>query len=72
MVAALGLGWCGAVNPDDFVLGITGFKFLYLGQFLTFYYFAYFIIVLPVMGIIEKPKERPASIEAAVLGSDKA
>ena len=72
VLAALGLGWCGAKNPDDFVLGIEGFKFLYLGQFLTLYYFAYFIVVLPVLGIIEKPKERPASIEAAVLGTAKA
>ena len=69
---ALLLGWCGVKNPDDFVLGIEGFKFVYLAQFLTAYYFAYFIVILPLMGIIEKPKERPASIEAAVLGTDKA
>ncbi|MBR9824725.1 MAG: cytochrome b/b6 [Alphaproteobacteria bacterium] len=69
VVAALGLGWCGAKNPDDYVLGMTGFKFLYLGQFLTLYYFAYFLVILPVMGIVEKPKKRPASIEAAVLGT---
>lgn len=72
VLAAFGLGWCGAKNPDDYVLGIEGFKFLYLGQFLTLYYFVYFLVILPVMGIVEKPKERPASIEAAVLGSEKA
>jgi len=48
---------------------MEGFKFLYLAQFLTLYYFAYFIVILPVLGIVEKPKERPASIEAAVLGN---
>jgi len=70
VLACFGLGWCGAKNPDDYVLGIEGFKFLYFGQFLTLYYFAYFLVVLPVMGIVEKPKERPASIEAAVLGNN--
>ncbi len=79
VLACLGLGLCGAKNPDDlvFVMGHdaegheVGFKFLWLGQLLTVYYFAYFVVVLPLMGIIEKPKERPASIEAAVLGTDK-
>ncbi|MDM7985405.1 MAG: cytochrome b N-terminal domain-containing protein [Maricaulis sp.] len=79
VLACLGLGLCGAKNPDDlvFVMGQdaegheVGFKYLWLGQLLTVYYFAYFVVVLPLMGIIEKPKERPASIEAAVLGTDK-
>ncbi|MBO6797305.1 cytochrome b/b6 [Maricaulis sp.] len=79
VLACLGLGWCGAKNPDDlvFVMGHdaegheVGFKFLWFGQLLTLYYFAYFLVILPIMGIIEKPKERPASIEAAVLGTDK-
>jgi len=79
VLTCLGLGWCGAKNPDDllFVMGQdaegneVGFKFLWFGQLLTLYYFAYFLVVLPVMGLIEKPKERPASIEAAVLGTDK-
>lgn len=79
VLACLGLGLCGAKNPDDlvFVMGHdaegheVGFKYLWLGQLLTVYYFAYFAVVLPLMGIIEKPKERPASIEAAVLGTDK-
>ena len=44
---------------------------MHLAQFLTAYYFAYFIVILPVMGIVEKPKQRPASIEASVLGEDK-
>jgi quinol-cytochrome oxidoreductase complex cytochrome b subunit len=80
VVACLGLGYCGANNPDDMVLSFglnadgvdTGIKFLWLAQFLTFYYFAYFVVVLPLLGIIEKPKDRPASIEASVLGDGKA
>tara|TARA_R110002095_G_scaffold138616_3_gene120521 strand:- start:4916 stop:5932 length:1017 start_codon:yes stop_codon:yes gene_type:complete len=80
VLACLGLGWCGAKNPDDLVFAIghdaegvaTGFKFVWFAQLLTFYYFAYFLIILPVMGLIEKPLDRPASIEAAVLGTAKA
>jgi ubiquinol-cytochrome c reductase cytochrome b subunit len=67
VITCFGLGWCGAVNPDDYVLG-TPMTFLILGQILTAYYFAYFLVVLPVLGFIEKPKERPVSIEASVLG----
>ena len=34
----------------------------------TFLYFAHFLIVMPLMGFLEKPKPRPASITEAVLG----
>ena len=41
----------------------------------TIYYFAYFLVLLPLVGMAEPTKPRPASIEAAVLaktGRDKA
>lgn len=68
MIVCLCLGWCGANNPDDLVLG-TPLKFVTFAQILTLYYFAYFLVILPVLGFTERPKERPASIEAAVLGN---
>lgn len=34
----------------------------------TFYYFAHFLIVMPIIGIIETPKAMPRSISEAVLG----
>ena len=73
VVACLGLGWAGAELPDDPVpgLGAIGVDFLLLGRVLTLYYFAYFLVILPVLGFVEKPKPRPASIEAEVLGSKK-
>ena len=79
VIACLLLGWCGANNPDDIALPLgsdgeghtTGISFVLLAQVLTAYYFLYFIAVLPILSIVEKPKERPASIEASVLG-DKA
>jgi ubiquinol-cytochrome c reductase cytochrome b subunit len=35
----------------------------------TFYYFAHFLIVMPIIGIIETPKPMPRSISEAVLGN---
>jgi ubiquinol-cytochrome c reductase cytochrome b/c1 subunit len=34
----------------------------------TFYYFAHFLIVMPIIGVIETPKPLPRSITEAVLG----
>ncbi|MEM0985859.1 MAG: cytochrome b N-terminal domain-containing protein [Pseudomonadota bacterium] len=45
------------------------FRFLHLGQILTLYYFAYFLVILPVLGLREQPKEEPESIHKAILGS---
>ena len=74
VLACLGLGWAGAKNPDDPLpgLGAIGVDFLLMGRVLTIYYFAYFLVILPVLGFVEKPKARPASIEEAVLGEQAA
>ena len=73
VIACLGLGWCGAELPDNKVpvLGVIGLDFLWLGRILTLYYFAYFLVILPLLGFIEKPSARPASIEESVLGKGK-
>jgi ubiquinol-cytochrome c reductase cytochrome b subunit len=34
----------------------------------TIYYFAFFLVIMPIMGIIETPKTLPRSIAASVLG----
>jgi len=34
----------------------------------TFYYFAHFLIILPVLGRIERPRPLPTSISESVLG----
>ena len=67
------LGWCGAETPDDpvTVMGVnTGLSFYRLSQIATLYYFAYFIIILPILGLIEDPEERPASITQSILDHD--
>ncbi len=54
------LGWLGAQVPNDVLVLI--------GQLCTIYYFAFFLIIMPVMGLIEKPKPLPTSIADEVLG----
>ena len=44
----------------------SGFKWVSLSQILGAYYFIYFLVVLPLLGVIEKPKPRPASIADSV------
>lgn len=55
-------------------LGYLGGKpaegiYVTLSRVATFYYFAYFLIVLPIIGKIEKPKELPQSIDSAFKGN---
>jgi ubiquinol-cytochrome c reductase cytochrome b subunit len=116
VLASVGLGFCGANDPDKFVFkfgpdqlvvnyvdtnGVAqvspkfseydgpegaaafaralppssgaavavvedGFKWLWLSQILAGYYFLYFLVFLPLLGIIEKPKARPPSISESV------
>ena len=57
---------------DCLVLGYVGGKpaeepLVTIGQLCTAYYFAHFLIIMPLLGKFEKPKPLPASITAAVL-----
>ena len=68
------LGWCGAGTPDDIAVPFgngNGITFYRVSQIATIYYFAFFLIILPVLGLVEKPKKRPDSITKAVLGDGK-
>jgi ubiquinol-cytochrome c reductase cytochrome b subunit len=51
------LMWCGAMPAEQ--------PYVIISQLATLYWFAYFLVLLPVLGVIEKPLEQPASIEAA-------
>ncbi|BDV38721.1 hypothetical protein DSM21852_19740 [Methylocystis bryophila] len=57
LVVCIGLGYLGSQPPEG--------AFLIASRLLTFCYFAYFLLVLPIVGRIEKAQE-PASIEAAI------
>jgi ubiquinol-cytochrome c reductase cytochrome b subunit len=54
------LGWLGAKPPE----GI----YVTLSRVCTIYYFAHFLVVLPLLGLFETPKPLPSSILETVLG----
>lgn len=56
VIACLALGWAGAQAPEGLVVII--------GQISTFYYFAYFLLILPALSYIERPTPLPESIDA--------
>jgi len=58
------LGWIGANSPDG---NFHGVPFLLIGQLSTLYYFAHFIVVIPVISLLERPKTLPTSISQPVL-----
>ncbi|HJO75801.1 MAG TPA: cytochrome b N-terminal domain-containing protein, partial [Rhodospirillales bacterium] len=60
------LGWVGANSPDAVFHGIP---FLWIGRVTTAYYFAHFVVIIPLISILEKPKMPPDSISAAVTGA---
>ena len=76
IAATLGLGWCGGKLPDDVVIPIgrdavtgdaTGFTVVMMSRVLAIYYFAYFLVVLPALGLLEKTLPVPDTISTPVL-----
>jgi ubiquinol-cytochrome c reductase cytochrome b/c1 subunit len=59
VIACIGLGWLGTKPPEG--------GYVILSRLLTFYYFAFFLLVLPILGFIEKPRPLPNSISNPVL-----
>ncbi len=53
------LGWVGGNPPEGL--------FVVIGQIATAYYFAHFIILLPALSVLEKPRPVPDSISRPVL-----
>ncbi|MBV9261808.1 MAG: cytochrome b N-terminal domain-containing protein [Pseudolabrys sp.] len=62
VACCLGLGWLGAKPPEG--------VYVIAARILTLYYFGYFIVVLPLLGIFEKTKPLPHSISESVLAGD--
>ena len=48
------LGYVGA-NPVDATLLNTGIPLVWIGRIATFYYFAFFLVIMPLVGWLEKP-----------------
>src|SRR5215216_3060596 len=59
VIDAIVLGYVGSQPPTGWVVT--------LGQFATFYYFLHFLILMPLLGKIERPRPLPISIGQAVL-----
>ncbi len=64
VVDAIGLGYIGSQPPEG--------GFIIAGQILTAYYFIHFLIILPVIGLVERPKPLPSSITESVLARNGA
>ena len=76
LVVGVGLGWCGGQLPDAPVIG--SFKtftlidgdlnsYLWLTRVFTLYYFVFFLIIMPLVGLKEQPLPIPATISEPVL-----
>lgn len=63
VIVCIMLGWLGA-KPAEGV-------YVTLSQIGTAYYFAFFLIILPLLGIMETPKPLPKSISESVLKKNK-
>ncbi|MEZ5668850.1 MAG: cytochrome b/b6 [Alphaproteobacteria bacterium] len=61
------LGLVGAKVPDDEVFAGLGITWLDVGHITTFWYFIHFLIVMPLVGKMERPLPLPLSIRDAVL-----
>jgi ubiquinol-cytochrome c reductase cytochrome b subunit len=76
------LGWCGAQAPDDAVIGggPVGFMLLdsdinsvvWLSRIAGLYYFAYFLVITPLVGLSETPLPVPDTISSPVLSTPAA
>ena len=63
VVNCIVLGWCGANVPEGF--------WLVLSRITTAYYFLHFLVLVPLIGLIEKPRPLPHSISQSVLKPSK-
>ena len=63
VVVCLGLGWLGSKPAEG--------GYVTAARVLTFWYFFHFIVLLPVLGFVEKTKPLPNSISESVLKGKK-
>src|SRR3984893_4049344 len=59
VIDVIALGYVGSQPPAGFVVT--------LGQIATFYYYLHFLVLMPLIGQIERPRPLPISIGTAVL-----
>jgi ubiquinol-cytochrome c reductase cytochrome b/c1 subunit len=61
VIVCVGLGYLGSNPPEGW--------YVIFARLFTVYYFAYFLVILPVLGLVEKTKPLPNSISESVLGA---
>ena len=59
VLVCIGLGFVGSKPPEG--------SYVLWGRILAFYYFFHFIVILPLLGLLETPKPLPSSISDDVL-----
>jgi ubiquinol-cytochrome c reductase cytochrome b/c1 subunit len=78
MVVCIILGFCGARLPSDEVipglktvelLGDSINSFVWLSRIATFYYFLYFLVITPMLGLTETPLPVPETIASPVVAN---
>ncbi|MCA1661472.1 MAG: cytochrome b, partial [Novosphingobium sp.] len=57
------LGWMGGLPAEE--------PYVMISQIASIYYFAHFLMILPIVSAIERPEPMPFSITEAVLGKDE-
>jgi quinol-cytochrome oxidoreductase complex cytochrome b subunit len=68
-VACVLLGYCGSQSVDAAVAGVP---LVWVARICSLYYYAFFWLILPIVGLIETPKKLPLSIAQSVLGDTAA
>jgi len=63
IVDILVLGYCGGAHAEE--------PYIMISQIATLYYFAHFLIILPIVSAIEKPLPLPNSISGSVLHGEE-
>jgi ubiquinol-cytochrome c reductase cytochrome b/c1 subunit len=63
VIVCIGLGWLGSKPPEG--------NYVLFARIFTAYYFAFFLVILPVLGKIERTKPVPNSISESVLREGK-
>ncbi|MFZ1680684.1 MAG: cytochrome b N-terminal domain-containing protein [Rhizobiaceae bacterium] len=64
VIDSIFLGWLGSRPAEG--------TYVAMAQVATAYYFAFFLIIMPLLGLFETPRKLPNSITEAVLGKNKA
>jgi ubiquinol-cytochrome c reductase cytochrome b subunit len=63
VIVCIALGYLGSKPADG--------AYVIWSRILTVYYFAHFLIILPLLGLLESPKPLPASISDSVIAKSK-